>query len=122
MKSFLTGRNILAVCLICLSMLIGSVSDSLAQVKTDIRSDSFLADGSDRAFYVIAIDNCSVINSISVSAGDTSGVYSPSEARRIPGSATGCELPFLGTGDNWHNPSVTLNYNNSTTAAGETHP
>ena len=77
----------IVACIAGFASIFGSVTPSLADVKTDIRSDGVLIDDQNEASYVVSIDNCLDLVSISVLAGETDSTVAPSQATPIPGSA-----------------------------------
>ena len=97
-------------CLAVICVITCWLSVSFADVGMDIRSDGVLIEGHDEIAYMVAIEDCSELISISVSAGDMTDNVSSSDTKRIAGSLSGCELQFSGTGDDRFNPQITLNF------------
>ncbi|MGH8372851.1 MAG: Ig-like domain-containing protein, partial [Gammaproteobacteria bacterium] len=83
-------------------------------VQVDIRATAPIAAGTDAAAYALTISDCTDLTSIDITAGDFQQSYSPADASRIDGSATGCELDFSGSGTGVFDPQAVLHFRDGT--------
>jgi hypothetical protein len=76
----------------------------------DIRVNGILASENIKTSYTLSINDCTELNTISYSVGSVDGLLSTSDAKRIPGSTSGCQVVIQGEGVDSHDPQITLNF------------
>jgi hypothetical protein len=109
----------IVACIAGFASIFGGVTTSFADVVIDIRSDGVLIDDQNEASYVVSIDNCLDLVSLSVLSGETDTTVAPSQATPIPGSLSECEYRFSGAGVGRLDPQVTLSFTDGSTQTHE---
>lgn len=92
-----------------------AVTPAAADVPVDIRAAVSLEAEAGQVSYVLAIGDCTSLQSITLNAGSADAVVPVAETARIEGSATGCQLAFEAGGAGALEPEVTLTFLDATT-------
>ncbi|MEJ2660091.1 MAG: Ig-like domain-containing protein, partial [Desulfobacteraceae bacterium] len=85
-------------------------------VNIDVRSDGALS-STDSVLYVVTIDNCTDVTSVSVNTGDATQKVSPADMEHVPGTATAYQYAYTMTGTGRYQPEVTVNFSDGSSQA-----
>ena len=107
-------RTILVVLVVLMQLLIAGAV--YGDVNIDIRSDGALS-STDNVGYVVTIDNCTSVTSVSVNTGDATQKVAPADMEHVPGTASAYQYAYTMTGAGRYQPEVTVNFSDGSSQA-----